>query len=206
MRWLLPALSYGLIAIGVIAILGLMAWAARRGRPSPGPNDNSVIFCYNFVLRGFAFFAAFGIPTGVTILVFLFPPRGVEVWYVAGVYALFAALSLPLYWETSRFYVLITPEAIERRSPWFSYRSIAWEDIAEVSFSSVNAWFIFLSKNGEKIRVHTLITGLDDLLRLVELRIPAERLRKARVGYERVRRQFPHLPDQPILEARRPRG
>ena len=109
MRGLLPILIYGLIAVSVIALLGIMAWAARIGRPTSGAGEHSVLFRYNFVLRAFAFFAAFGIPAGITAMVFAFPPRGEEVWYVIGIYALFAGLTLPLYWETSRFYVLVTP-------------------------------------------------------------------------------------------------
>ena len=205
MRGLLPFLTYGLIAVCVVFLLGIMAWAAKRGRPTAGGEEHSVVFRYNIVLRVFAFLAAFGIPIGITALVIAFPPRREEIGYVIGVYAIFAGLSLPLYWETSRHYVLISPEGIERRSAWFGFRFIAWDEVAKVTYSQVNAWFVFHAENGEKIRVSALISGLNDLLRLVEMRLPARVLREARAGYERLGRPFPKSDDEPRLEARPPR-
>jgi hypothetical protein len=200
-----PLLSFAFIVIGVIALLGLMVWAARRGRPSPGPGDYTVLFRYNAVLRGFATFAAFGIPAGITALVLVFPPKPDEIVYIIGVYLLFATLGLPLFWETHRFYLLVTPDGIQRHSAWLPFRSIAWDDLQEVRFVAGNSWFVFASTDGTKIRASTLISGLSDLMRLVELRVPHERLRHARAGYERIGRAFPEMPDQPRLEARRPR-
>ena len=122
-----------------------------------------------------------------------------------GIYALFAALSLPLYWESSRYFVLVTPEGLERRSAWRRYCVMAWDDIQKVTFSTINAWFVFHAENGDKIRVSTLMAGVTDLLRLVELQLPPDVLKPARVGYERIGRPFPNFNDEPILEARPPR-
>jgi hypothetical protein len=205
MRGLLPVLIYALIAVCVIALLGMMAWAARRGRPSAGGGEHTVLFHYTIVLRTFSFLAAFGIPAGITALVIAFPPKRSEVGYVVGVYALFAGMSLPLYWETSRFYILISPEGIERRSAWMGLRFIAWDEVDRVTYSKMNGWFVLHAENGDKIRVSMLVSGVDDLLRLAEMRLPASVLKPARVGYERLGRPFPKLDDEPILESRPPR-
>lgn len=205
MRGLLPFMIYGLIAVCVIFLLGIMAWAAKRGRPAPGADENSVVFRYNIILRVFAFLAAFGIPAGITALVIAFPPKREEIGYVIGVYALFAGLSLPLYWETSRYYVLISPEGIERRSAWLGFRFIAWDDLTSVTYSQINAWFVFQAENGEKIRISALISGLNDLLRLVEMRVHPSVLKPARTGYDRLGRPFPKNDDEPRLEPRPPR-
>jgi hypothetical protein len=101
--------------------------------------------------------------------------------------------------------VLISSEGIERRSAWTGFRFIAWDDLASVSYSQINAWFVFQGENGDKIRVSALISGLNDLLRLVELRVPASLLKPARTGYERLGRPLPVDHDEPRLEARPPR-
>jgi hypothetical protein len=205
MRGVLLPLSYILIATGLVVVLGVMAWAGRRARPPVSGNEQSLLFRYSAALRWFAIFAAFGIPIGITLLVVAYPPRGKEVWYVIGVYALFAALSVPLFWETSRYYVRLTPTGIERRSAWGGLRSCDWDDLQEVRYSPLNSWFVFVAVSGEKIRVHTLLAGLNDLFQFVESRVPADRLRHARKGYERLRRPFPWRGDEPVLEPRRPR-
>lgn len=201
----MKGLTPGLIAISVVGLLGLMAWAARRGRPRPGPDDHTVLFRHNGVFRWFAYVTAFGIPVGLTALVIAFPPKAEEVWYALGAYVLFAGLTLPLVWEASRFYLLATPEGLESRSPWRGLRFLAWEDVERVTFSQANAWFVFHGRDGTVIRVHMFVGGLTDLLRLTELRVPAGALKGARMGYERLGRPFPRQPDQPVLEARPPR-
>jgi hypothetical protein len=205
MRGVLLPLSYVLIATGLIVVLGVMALAGRRGRLPASDNEQSLLFRYSATLRWFAIFAAFGIPIGITLLVVAYPPRGRQVWYVIGVYALLAAISVPLFWETSRYYVRLTATGIERRSAWGGLRSFNWDHIQEVRYSQVNSWFIFVAFSGEKIRVHTLLAGLNDLLQFVESRVPADRLRQAKKGYERMRRPFPWQGDEPVLEPRRPR-
>lgn len=201
----LPAMTYGLIVVAVTVLLALMAWAGRHGRPRPGADEHTLLFRHNAVFRWFAYLSTIGIPLGLTALVTLIPPRGEEVWYVVGIYAGFALLTLPLFWEAIRYYVLVGPEGIVCRSAWRGTRFIAWDDLREVSFSTANAWFIFRARDGTTIRVHMFVSGLSDLLRLVELRVPADRMRNAKPGYDRVGRPFPKVSDDPVLEPRRPR-
>ncbi|HJZ90535.1 MAG TPA: hypothetical protein VKE40_06650 [Gemmataceae bacterium] len=199
------ALTYGLIAVAVLGLLGFMAWAARRGRPRPGDGAHTLRFRHNAVFRLLAYLATFGIPIGLTALVIAIPPRGEEVGYVVAAYALFAALSLPLFWEASRYCILVSPGGLACRSPWRGWRSIAWDDVRDVSFSNLNGWFVFRDRAGEKIRVHLFVSGVNELLKLVELRVPPDRMAAAKPGYDRVGRPFPRLRDDPVLEPRHPR-
>src|SRR5215472_5888155 len=63
-----------IVAVPVIGFLGLLMWAAQRGRPVEGPGG-TLVFRHGLLLRGFALFAAFGIPLGITVLVFFNPPK-----------------------------------------------------------------------------------------------------------------------------------
>ena len=205
MSRLLPLLPHAFIALGVLALLGLMALAGSRGRPAPSTSGPSVLFRHNPIFRGFAYVSAFGIMAGLTGIVYVYPPHGHEIWYILGLYLFFAALTLPLVWEVSRFFVFVTPDGLIARSAWRGGRTIAWDDIGEVRFSTLNAWFAFRSTNGDEIRAHAFVAGLRDLVRLVELRVPTRVLKKARVGYERLGLPFPELNDEPVLEARPPK-
>lgn len=205
MRLHFPFATYGLIAASVIILMAVMSWAAQRGRPAARAGGRTLVFRYNFVFRWFALFAAFGVPAGITMLVVTFRPRGDDVWYVFAIYALFASVGLPLFWETSRYYVRVTPTEIERRSAWSGVRTLAWDEIREVTYSSFNAWFAFVAESGETIRVHGLISGMSELLRYVESRLSPATLAKARAGYERFNRPLPKLGNEPVLEARPPR-
>jgi len=205
MRSLTPAMSHGLVVVAVIGLLGLMSWAGRQGRPRPAPGSHCHLFQYNALFRSAVYLAAFILPVGLTLLVFLYRPGDEARRFVFGLYLLVASLSLPLVWEASRFYVLVTPEGLQSRSPWRGTRFFAWDDIGDVGFSKINSWFVFRSVNGEKIRVSGFAARLPALLGLVELRLPATALKNARAGYERSGRPFPQLPAEPVLEALPPR-
>jgi Bacterial PH domain len=196
-----PILPHVLIALGVLLFLILIALAGHLGRPRSNADGRSVLFRHNAIFRGFAYFSAFGITIGLTAPIYLYPPQGIEVWYILGLYAFFGVLTLPLVWEASRFYVLVTPNGIESRSAWRGRRLIAWEDIGEVSFSSLNAWFVFRSTSGDTIRAHAFVAGLKDLVRMAESQVPLAAMKRARLGYERLGLPFPDLKDEPTLEA-----
>ncbi len=205
MRHVIPFLSYGMIALGAIIFMALMSWTAQRGGPAAGSGSQSHTFRYKFAIRWFALFAAFGVPIVITALIAAFPPRAGAVWYVMGAYVLFVAIGIPLFWETSRYYVSVGAKGLERRSAWTGLRSIPWDDIGEVTYSPFNAWFVFASESGDKIRIHSLIGGLNHFLQLVEMHLPPAALTKARTGYTRLGRAMPRLGNEPILEARPPR-
>ena len=113
-----PVLPHVLIALGVLLLLGLIAWAGFVGRPRSDVGGRNVLFRHNAMFRSFAYVSAFGVTIGLTTLIYIYPPQGNEVWIILGLYVFFGALTLPLVWEASRFYVLVTPKGLEARSAW----------------------------------------------------------------------------------------
>jgi hypothetical protein len=191
--------------MGVGLLLGLIGWVGYLGRPHPSTDGRTTLFRHNAFFRGFAYLSAFGVMTGLTALTYLYPPKRNEIWYIIGLYFFFAGLTLPLVWEASRFYVLLTPHGLEARSAWRGNQSILWNDVSELSFSTLNAWFVFRSTNGDTIRTHVFVAGLKNLIRTAESQIPPTAMKKARAGYERLGMALPDSNDEPILEARAPR-
>jgi hypothetical protein len=203
MRGLSPLVAQGLIVLGVLGLLGLLAWSARRGRPEPGPN--SLLIRHSPAFRLTALFTVLAAPLVLVFAMAVFPPLREEARYVLLAFAVALAVTLPVYWESARYYALVTPQGIEGRSPWRAARYFAWDDIREVRFNPAAGWFAFEAWDGDHIRVPAAAANVSDLLRTVETYVPTTVLKKARTGWERVGRPFPRPADEPVLEARPPR-
>jgi hypothetical protein len=134
------------------------------------------------------------------VLVLFNPPKKEgDVYAVAFLYGLFGVLSAPLLWEALRFALVVSPEGLDCRSPWRGRRFLAWDEVAEVSFSAMNSWFVVRGADGWKFRVSVLVPGLNAFLEQCEKHLPPEALAKAEPGYLRVGRPFPATgkPSQP---------
>jgi hypothetical protein len=198
-------LTFILMAACLVALALLLASSARQGLPRPARGGPVRLFRHNGLFRGFAIAAAAGLPVGLAGLLYFHPPQRADVPYLVGLFLVFAIITLPLVWEAGRYYVLVTPAGLECRSPWRGVRALAWDDVVDVRYSAMNAWFEFVGRDGDRIRAHAFVAALNDLLALVEARVPASVLKGARAGYARIGRAFPPLTDEPVLEAKAPR-
>jgi hypothetical protein len=198
-------LTFVLMAGCLVTLALLLSASARQGLPRPVPGGPTQLFRHNGLFRGFALAAAAGLPVGLAALLSAHPPQRPDVPYLVGLYLIFAVITLPLVWEAGRYYLLATPEGIECRSPWRGVRALAWEDVVAVHYSGVNAWFEFVGRDGDRVRAHSFVARLNDLLAAAERQLPASAMKGARAGYARIGRPFPPLKDEPVLEARAPR-
>jgi hypothetical protein len=199
-----PLLTFALMGLGVLGLLGLLAQVAGRGRPAPGAGGEAVLVRHSPAFRLSAFVAALALPVGLTIFFTIYPPTREETVYVLGAYAAVVSGTLALYWEAVRYYVFATRQGIECRSAWRGARYFAWDDVREVTFNPAAGWFSFAAWDGDRIRVHWTALGVRDLLRLVEAHVPAALVQPARPGWERLGRPLARPADEPVLEARRP--
>lgn len=205
MRGLNPYVVYGLIAIASIALIAAIVSAARSRRSRGGDNTNVHVFRYSLGIRALTFLIAVGVPAGLTIYVLTTRVRNPDFASIMAAYVFCALVGMPLFWETIRFLVRITPAGIERRSAWGRYRGLSWDEIRAVKFNPYLAYFIFEGESGQKIRVHALIARLNELLHHIETYLPPASIVTARIGYERLGRSLPKVGNEPILEARPPR-
>ena len=200
-----PILTSALVALCICGVLGLLAFLAGRSRPTARPDLRRAVFRYRFLLRSLTIVASVILPTAITFLIHLFPPVREEKLYVAGIYLVVAVFCLPPLWESAWFYISLDADGITHRSAWRGLRAFKWDDVSELSYNSLNMWFIFRFANGAKIRVPLFVADGKEFLLRVENHLPVDALRQARVGYEKVGRPFPALVNDPILEARPPR-
>jgi hypothetical protein len=181
-----------IIIVTVTGFLGLLVWAAQRGKPAIDPETGDMIFRHSGIFRWFTIVTAFGIPLGITILLLFNPPKNDgEIYAVFGLYVGFALLTLPLLWEAVRFMLVLSSEGITCQSPWRGTRFIPWQDIEEITFQSTNSMFIIHAEDGYVFRLLTLIPGLSQFLAKCEQHLPITALNPARDGYARLQRPFP---------------
>jgi hypothetical protein len=200
-----PLLPFILITGCAVLLALLTAISARRGTPRLMPGAHLLLVRYGPGVQWAVLAAAALIPVAITIGVRSYRPASKDVPTILGLYVLVVAVTLPMVWEAGRLFVLVTPEGLEGRSPWHGIRTIRWDDLESVGYSSLNAWFAFRGPEGRTIRVFGFVAGMTNLLQMVEDRVPAAALKPARTGYARLGRPFPVMPDEPILEARPPR-
>ncbi len=181
-----------LIKLGVAASLALLVVAATRGRPKLISTDGSLLFRYSLPFRVIGSLLAFGMPLAISAVGSFMPPANREdVWAMLAIYAGFAAIGLPLWWEGSRFALVVSPEGLDCRSPWRGRRFMAWGDVASLSFSPSNRWFIIRDRGGRTFRVHVFVAGVPEFLARSEERLPLAALAGAKAGYLQVGRRFP---------------
>ena len=159
---------YQPLIIGVLVggILGLMVWAAKRGRPKLDAETGVVWFRHSALFRGFSLFMGFGIPLAITALLLYKPPKNrTDVLAVIGLYALFGALSAPLVWESLRYALGISKDGLDCRSPWRASRFVPWNRVESLSYSTMNSWFIIHTKDRWNFRVSVFVPGLSIFFR-----------------------------------------
>ena len=183
----------------VTAFFAVLFLIAQRGGPVGDPENGTYLFRHSILLRGFALFAAFGIPIGITLLVIFNPPKGEgDVGAIIVIYALFAVLSFPLLWESMRFALLLMPDGLYCKSPWRGSRYLTWAEIQEIDFSAMSSWFIIRAVDGWTFRVYTLVPSIGRFLEECGKYLPPEALRKAKAGYERYGLPFHGPAERPV--------
>lgn len=181
-----------LITAVVVGLLGLLIWLAQRGQPRADPHAGTLVFSHGLLVRGLAVVLAFGVPLGITAVVVLLPPDDpVAYWPIFGLYGLFLLVGATLLWEAMRYALTASSQGLDCRSPWRGGRFLTWDEIQEVSYSTLSSWFVIQAKDSWKFRVSILVPGLSQFLEQCERYLPPSALRKAETGYGIVRRPFP---------------
>jgi hypothetical protein len=172
-------LFHVLFGLGVV----LLAWLARRPARYD-PIEGALVLHYGWAFRAAACLGClFGVTLGVCALTFGKAADGGAV----GLFALFTigfglvtAYAIP---EVAWVRILLTDRSITGRSPWRLPRTIAWEDVARVSYSGFVGWFVITGVEGETIRVPGCLRGIASLAEEVRTRLAPAVYAKAERGF-----------------------
>jgi hypothetical protein len=144
---------------------------ARRDAAS-----GTYILEYPSLFRMLGLFCCIVMPLLLIILVIVIPFKNPEDPYAAGgMFALFFLLGLVLYLE-SKSRIEFDQKNLSAWSPWRGARSISWGDVADVRYSAGSQYFTVTSGNGTKIRIHSMMRGINDFRDMLNRRVDDEKL------------------------------
>ncbi|HEY2784607.1 MAG TPA: PH domain-containing protein [Fimbriiglobus sp.] len=188
MTWLFV----GFVGLGAVGAFWLLLAAARAGEPEIDRTTSTTTFRHGRTFLAFGLLVLLGLPAVIAGLALAAPPKtqfGYAFFAIlAGVcFAVGAALT----WDAIRYRLRITANGLECRSPWRRRCAIPWSDVASVTYSRANMWFVAAAKDDRKVRISILVPGANRFLESCEARLPANARSGALAGYGWVKRAVP---------------
>ena len=131
---------------------------------SASHNPNSIIACYSWYWKAFGW-AALAIGLVLACVGATRPTQ--QIGPVASfmlIASIFVVLTTPILLETHFVAIEVTNDAIHARSPWRRARSIPLESVQSCRFSQLSQWYLVDTDLHGKIRLHTYLSGLPQIL------------------------------------------
>lgn len=100
--------------------------------------------------------------------------------FCLSIFGFFDSLGIWLLVEAISVRIVLCDQSITSYCAWRLPRTIHWTDVDEVSFSSLAQWFVVKGRQGEKIRVSPLISGIGEFASEVRSRLPPSAYRRTR--------------------------
>ncbi len=182
-----------LSGIVIVAVISLMIRVAKAGRPTPTDDGKALSFRHTGLFRGFALISLIVLPGGILLSDIFGETHPSDPWAIPFICGLLLAIATPMCLEAFRYALIVSPEGLDCHSPWRGRFFIAWGDVSQLSYSTINGWFVIKSKAGKSFRVHMFVSGLDEFLEQCERYLSLAALAKSKPGYDMVGRTFPGL-------------
>lgn len=142
------------------------------------------------LMRGIGLVLGIGMPIIVIVLMFIMPFRSpVDVVMAGGVLLFFALVGGFVLLEAMLARITIHDHGIVADSAWRKRILLRWEDIAEVSYSASNKWFVVLGNRGGQIRVSLFLRGIGSFVRSIKKHISQERYGHAARAFDWVEKR-----------------
>jgi hypothetical protein len=172
-----------LVAAGAGALMLIWLFLATRGVRQTAPTGG-VVLRYRAFLRIFAWVAALGIPALALVLMVRAPVReGADPWWAGALMLLAGVVGGLLLLETERTEIVLDETGLRGVNAWRGERSIAWGQVADVSFSGLNRWFVVRGLRGETIRVSAFMGDMHVFRETIRKHVPQDRYAKALRGF-----------------------
>jgi hypothetical protein len=157
----------------IVAVLLALSWCAVARHPKPAsPPGTLATLRYSPRLRLLAIVLALALPGVFVVVVIAVPWQRVLDLALAGclsgVLALLGGLLLV---EVERVAMFVSASGVTRHSPWSGSHTLAWSQIARVSYSPANQWVV-LESNATRVRASRYLVGFDQLAQAVRENLP----------------------------------
>src|SRR5262245_13483565 len=179
-----PQIAFLAVAWGLMLVWLLLTFLGPRKVDAPNVLH---VLRYGAMLRTLALVLALLPPMIMTYVIATFPLRNEKALYVAG--CSFLAVCLiggVLLIEVARGQVWISEDKVWRISPWSRQPiEIAWSEVEQVSYSSVNSWFLVRGA-GKTARVSTYLIGIGEFVRAARRKLTLDRYGAAAAAFNSV--------------------
>ena len=141
-------------AIGVIILMSLVSQKAAI-------ENGRTVIKYGIAMKIFSWLSL-ALPL---MVIAIFPKvKSSDIPSVIAAFFMASGISASLILEFNRVMISYDDKFIYTKSPWRKNRKIPWSDITSIGFSSAASWYVVLTKNNGKIRLHTGLNGLKSIL------------------------------------------
>ena len=165
-------------AVVAVLIVFLSGW---KGELQPG--TSRLTMRYNLPMRFMGYLMlvlAVVFPIGLVVLVIVQPPPHIGHLIGVGAFGLLVALAGLFTWREARYgYALADDQGIEKVSPWFGRKAVAWRDVEYIRVYP-NGLVKIRGRNRVQLNFPVYWAGLHQLLRACEENI-GDRIERRRM-------------------------
>ncbi len=164
-------------AVSAVVTIAILSWLFRLARrPVPVLPDGSIVVRYGTWMRIVGALCGVAMPLlliGVALTAGFRNPG--DPYYFGGMVVFFVVLGWWLLLESLQRRVIVSDTGLVSSSPWRREpMRLAWAQVAQIKFSPTAGSLAFVSRTGDKVRVGTMMSGLDQLIAAARRYTPAE--------------------------------
>lgn len=167
------------IAIAVTIVLALFFKVAKNAKTIKNA-DGDFVLRYSNMTKWFCMGLTIFATIGFTAILFDAPIKDdkdlIAVILMYGALMLFGTY---FYIEFFTVEIIVSEHGIKGTSGWRGKREYRWDEIENISYSPASMWFKVTAPHSAPLRIHALISGIDNFLRLCIEKLPEEKWMKA---------------------------
>jgi hypothetical protein len=147
----------------VVPIVGaVLFWLIASRKAVARMEGGAAIVEYGRPVKGLSIvFLLF--PVAIAVLALVSPPKYEDRWIPLELILGFFALAVPFAAEVFRRRLRIEEDALVSESPWTGLVRVAWSDVTAVTYQQSMSWYAIDSRGNRRVRVGTLMSGLETL-------------------------------------------
>jgi hypothetical protein len=172
-------LSNIIIAVVVTIVLGLLFKVAKNSKAIKTA-DGEYVLRYSSIIKWFCMGLIMFATVGLTAILLKNPIKDDgDFTAVVSMYGALLLFGAYFYIEFFTVEILVSDAGIKGTSGWRGKRQYRWDEIDSISYSPTSMWFKVTSSKTPPLRIHALISGIDNFQRLYIEKLPEGKWIKA---------------------------
>lgn len=168
-----------IIVIVVTLVLWLFFKVAKNSKTIKNA-DGGYVLRYSNMIRWFCMSLIIFATVGLTALLFQAPIKNDgDIIAVISMYGAILLFGSYFYIEFFTVEIIVSEKGIKGTSGWRGVREYRWDEIENITYSPSSMWFKVTAPKSAPLRIHALISGIDNFQRFYIEKLPKEKWIKA---------------------------